>query len=190
MKFLVIALCILATTSARKLHHEKGCTREENEGNIVSLDGSEKTQYHHFDRAAFIHSMDPKDVNDACTVDGKDNFGFDSDKVTVWAGNGCKGSFIVDYLVAHCTNVTLNSKNADQYTDETIKSPCYKSGASYDMKKIQEYSVGKCGDYDGEHTGIGNHYGFAVRTVWTDNGCDGLFQICEVGIKMDEEDDH
>merc|ERR1712098_167646 len=162
-----------------------GCTRDRKIHNIF-LDSSRGTVYRHFDNGAYMQSMVFKSGH-GC--DGPNKFGFDTDKVTIWATGGCTGIFEVDYVCAYCTNITMNDpKNSREYWNVWLNNPCYQIGSSYRMVLLKDHT-GHCGDMDGDHTGLGNHYGFSEREVWSDNYCCGDFMVCEVGKVMEERDD-
>lgn len=172
-------------------HTAKGkCVREVDSKNMVTLDSSDGPAFFHFEDAAFIQTMEPVLVNSKCVSSGSkdDTFGFDGDKVTVWARGGCKGTFHVDFLIAYCTNgLELNSDNKAKYATKQLTSPCYTDGAAYSMTVDEELSDNKCGEYDNVHTGIGNKYGFYKTEIWADSGCHAKFTVCEVGTKLDKK---
>jgi len=188
------------------------CRRMKKHDNLARLDSTNgKPATKHFEDGAFVHMMMPvKDskygMTDACK-DPK-NWGYDKDKVTVWAKNGCKAEFLVGYVQAFCGNVTIDSNDGYQQRKMSdMNNPCYDNAAAYNMKIVHEFSeekkvnddmnshdhVSKCGIHRNaktgkiDHTGLGNKYGFAGRTVWADDGCWGRFQVCEVGTKMDHD---
>jgi len=207
----VLAL-LLPGAAGREVDHKyhvdaNQCRRMKKHDNVALLDSTNgQPAIKHFEDGAFVHKMSivESDKNTAACKD-PNNWGYDSDKVTVWAKNGCKAEFLVGYVQAFCGEVTIDSTYGyKERKMSDMNNPCYDNAAAYNMKLITEMSgkdvvvngkkhhESQCGlhkDANGNiaHEGLGYFYGFHHRTVWADYGCWAKFEVCEVGTKMDHD---
>lgn len=159
---------LVVTVFAEHEHHidEHNCKRMKHHDQTY-LNGKGGIDFKHFDDGAFVHQMELAEGNNNAACKNPNNWGFDSDKVTVWARNGCAGMFKVGYVRAFCTNISIDATNGYHRRElSDVNNPCYKKSAAYNMKLLNEYSCShlpknengemkmkcKCGDHEMELT--------------------------------------
>jgi len=180
MKYLAVFFAALAFVAADEEHgvgeRMDACQRE-NHNEIILRDGD---RYDIMD-LAFSHGIQKADGD---TPDCRKNINYGIEKTgyatAVIYARGCGGKFLfdVDYVPAHCELHKLKTKPGHSLWKK-LRTPCV-DGSVFEMTPVYRIR-GECIP--------GDTFGFNQQNIWADDGCSGVFKVCEVAAQGDHDGD-